>query len=65
MEKKMEITPALNSKVIDRASQLCHDQGVSDRKSFNKNYDIAIKETGYTPTYFKNVMRQIGMEGDC
>lgn len=54
------ITPALNSQVIKRAMEICNANNWTDRKSFNKAYDMAIKELGYTPAYFKSIMRQIG-----
>ena len=56
------ITPALNNKIVDEARQICIKNNTFDKKSFNKAYNQAIKNNGYSPSYFKSIMRQIGPE---
>lgn len=58
---KQGITPALNNKIYDRAEEILKKSGKKDtRKNFNDAFDLAIVEFGYTPSYYKKVMRQFG-----
>jgi len=58
---KEGVTPALNNKVFKRTEEILKESGKKiTQKSFNAAYDKAIKEFGYTPSYFKKVMREIG-----
>jgi len=60
--KNSSITPALDMKAVEMARKTCDANGAFDKKSFNKAYDQAIIELGYTPAYFKKCMREIGPE---
>jgi hypothetical protein len=59
---KKEITPALNAEIIKQADAIYQASGVFTRKSFNKAYDQAITEAGFSPAYFKKVMSKIGSQ---
>lgn len=56
-----KITPALNDQVIKRAMEIAENEGLDNSpKGFDKAYNKAIKELGYTPAYFKREMSKIG-----
>jgi hypothetical protein len=59
------ITPQLNEKVYAKAQEILKAEGITEnisQKQFNQAYDKAIKEFGYSPAYFKKVMREFGPE---
>ena len=59
------ITPQLNDKVHAKAQEILKAEGITEnisQKQFNQAYDKAIKEFGYSPAYFKKVMREFGPE---
>ena len=59
------ITPQLNDKVHAKAQDILKAEGITEnisQKQFNQAYDKAIKEFGYSPAYFKKVMREFGSE---
>lgn len=62
MTVNSKVTPALNAEAVKIAGEICNKNGTFDRKAFNKAYDTAIKQLGYSPAYFKKCMREIGPE---
>jgi hypothetical protein len=56
------ITPALNEVIVEEAKRECIQNETFSKKDFNKAYDKAIKNHGYSPSYFKARMRAIGPE---
>lgn len=62
---KPPITPALNEQVSKVADQKYRAAKDFTRKGYNKAYDAAIKEAGYSPSYFKSVMAKIGPGAGC
>lgn len=62
---KETISPALNKKVTNRAFEIMNKTGKkSSQALFNKSFNQAIKEFGYTPSYYHKKMREIGSEFD-
>jgi hypothetical protein len=57
-----EITPKLNTLVVNRALEIYNSKGGSSKEDFDEYYDQSIREFGYEPTYFKMKMREIGSE---
>lgn len=60
-----QITPSLNSQIVKKAQQLCNEKypiGQISKKQFNQAYNEAIKLAGYSPSYFKKIIREIGPE---
>lgn len=62
--KKEEITPALNSQLVEKANKACIAKNSFTKKDFNNAFNAAIKEAGYTPAYYSSIMRKIG-SNDC
>jgi hypothetical protein len=56
------ITPKLNEQVIERAKEIYNVKGGKSKSDFDKAYNQAIEEFGYTPSYFKKVMSNIGSD---
>lgn len=61
---EIEITPALNSKVIKKAEKIYAENNGQTKEDFDKAYDKAIVEFGFEPIQYKEVMAQIGCEYD-
>lgn len=57
------ITPLLNQQVLKRACEIAKEKNwEGSQKSFNKAFNLAIKEFGYTPAYYHSILRKIGPE---
>jgi Asp-tRNA(Asn)/Glu-tRNA(Gln) amidotransferase B subunit len=56
------VTPELNTKVVNKAMQILKSKGIKNasKSQFDKAYNEAIKFYGYTPSYFKKVMSELG-----
>lgn len=59
---KTEITPTLNTEITNNALKAMAASGKNDKKSFNAEYNKAIKSAGFSPAYFKKVMSNLGPE---
>jgi hypothetical protein len=55
-----DITPALNSKVIERAEKIYAEMNGKTKEDFDKAYFKAIIEFGYSPAVFIEKMEKIG-----
>ena len=60
--QKNAITPSLNNIIVKAAQKACIEANCFSKKAFNKAYDEAIKKAGFSPPYFKKVLRAIGAE---
>lgn len=57
------ITPALNAQIVKRAEEIAKEKGFEgSKKLFDKAFNMAIKEFGYSPAYYNKVMRSIGAD---
>lgn len=58
------ITPALNKKVNKRAEEIYKIENGKTKSDYDKAFDKAILEFGYSPSLYHKVMREIGSEFD-
>lgn len=53
-----KITPAFNKLVENRAIEIATANKWFSKKGFDKAFNMAIKESGYTVPYYNSIMRQ-------
>ncbi len=59
-----KITPALNDQVVETAKKIYDTNKGETKKDFDKAYNQAIKEHGYSPAYFKKEMSKFAPMSD-
>ena len=64
MAKGGEITPQLNTKVIERAGEIYKSNKGKTKSDFDKAFDEAIIEFGYKPSVYHERMMEIGSQYD-